>query len=232
MSKGWLARLGSRDAWSRVRNYLGAGGWNRRDRVDNRAALQYFLSTRASHIAQSSLYGYLKTRAGTRFPELFASDEFVKSINLAKWNIWLACLADLAVYTGGLVAGRSGASQAEVGGLMCAAVDAILADTGIPADASPEFPQLAEGVRARLRACDWATVRDDESPFSESPGALVQWAPVIEEFKRLDGEIVRNSVRFRWQEVRRDLRRDLDAEALIATLRRASPHPAGAADGA
>lgn len=219
MSKGWLARLGSGDVWSKIRDYLGASRWNRRDRVADRAALQYYLSTRASHVAQTSLYGYLKTRAGTRFPELFSSDEFVRSINLAKWSIWLACLSDLAVYAGGLLAARSGASQAEIGKLMCESMDAILADTGVPADASPEYPRLADQVRNRLRACDWSSVRDDESPFSESPGALVQWAPVIEEFKRLDGEIVRNSVRFRWQEVRRDLRQDLDAEALIASSR-------------
>jgi hypothetical protein len=51
----------------------------------------------------------------------------------------------------------------------------------------------------------------------ESPPALVKWAPIIDELKRLDEAIVRNSVRFRWQEVRRDLRRDLDPAAVMAS---------------
>ena len=38
-----------------------------------------------------------------------------------------------------------------------------------------------------------------------------------DELKQYDAEIVRGSVRFRWQEVRRDLRRDLDAEAVLAS---------------
>lgn len=232
MNKPLLSRVFSGSRWQAFLAYLGAGGRRRRQPIADRASLQGFLSTRASHVAQTSLYGYLKTRAGTRFPELFASDAFLKSINLAKWNTWLACLSDVAVYAGGLVAARSGAPQAEVGDLMAATVEAILLDMGIPGDAGPEYPQLADEVRERLRTCDWASVKDDESPFSESPGALVRWAPVIDEFKRLDGEIVRNSVRFRWQDVRRDLRRDLDAEALIGTVREASRHPASAADGA
>jgi len=88
-------------------------------------------------------------------------------------------------------------------------------------------------VRARERQCDWPSVRDDDTPFSESPDALVRWAPVVEEYKALDGKFVRNSVRFRWQDIRRDLRRDLDAGAMFATSRPAvSPHSASAADGA
>jgi hypothetical protein len=72
-------------------------------------------------------------------------------------------------------------------------------------------------VRARIALCDWPSVADDETPFSESPAALVRHAPVVDEFKQLDEPIVRNSVRFRWQEVRRALRRDLDAVAVLAT---------------
>ena len=219
MSKSLLARVVSGDLWRTLRDYLGAGVANRSTPIADPAALRDFLSTRASHVAQTSLYGYLRTRGGVRYPELFASDAFVGSINIAKWNIWLACLGDLAVYAGGLVAARTGASQAEVAGLMTKAVESILAETGIPPEAGPDFAPLADQVRSRIRACEWATVPDDETPFSESPGALVRFAPVIDELKALDSEIVRNSVRFSWQDIRRDLRRDLDAAAVIAAFR-------------
>ena len=73
-------------------------------------------------------------------------------------------------------------------------------------------------MRARLSLCEWNDFGDEEAPFTESPDALVKWAPIADELKQLDEEIVRNSVRFRWQEVRRDLRARLDAQALVASL--------------
>jgi len=211
---------------------MSVGRRNRRERLADPAALQHFLTTRATFIAQTSLYGYLKTRAGISFPEVFANDTYAVSINIAKWNIWLACLADLAVWAGGLVAARTGASQAEIAPMMNTIVGAILDQTGVPGEAGPDYPRLADQVRERVRGCDWASVPDNATPFSESPEALVRWAPVIEEFMRTDEEIVRNSVRFAWQDIRRALRRDLDAEALIAAIRPGAAHPEGAADSA
>lgn len=195
--------------------------------------MQHFLSTRASLVAQSTLYGYLRARSGAQFPDLFANDTFVRSINIAKWAIWLACLSDLSIFAGGLLARRASVPAHEVAALMSSTVEAVLAATGVPGDAGPDFPQLADQVRMRVRECDWQSVRDDDSPFSESPDALVRWAPVVDEYKALDGTFVRNSVRFRWQDIRRDFRRDLDAEAVFAAIRpSASLHAASAADGA
>lgn len=185
--------------------------------IADRAALQRFLETRASFVAQTSLYGYLRTRAGTRYPELFDDDGFAQSINIAKWQIWLACLSDLSVYAGGLLAQHSPATAAQAGRLLCGVADAILASTGVPPDAGPEFSAHAERLRQRLAGCDWLAVADDESPFSESPDALVYWAPVIDDLKQYDEAIVRNSIRFRWQETRRALRELLRPEALLAT---------------
>lgn len=232
LAKSLLDRVISGDLWRAARDYLSVGRRNRRERIADPAALQRFLTTRASFIAQSSLYGYMKTRAGISFPNLFENDAFVVSINIAKWNIWLACLADLSVWAGGLVAGRTGAPQRDIGPMMNTIVGAILDETGIPGDAGPEYPELAGQVRERLRGCDWASVQDNATSFSESPEALVRWAPVIEEFMRTDEEIVRNSVRFAWQDIRRALRRDLDADALMVTTRTGSSQPESAADGA
>lgn len=222
MSAPSLIRAKTAALWQSLKDYMGSARRRRTARITDREGLRYFLQSRASHVAQTSLYGYLRTRAGARYPELFANDAFVGSINIAKWYIWLACLSDLSVYAGGLIVHRTRTGVAEVGRLMASIVDAILATTGIPDGAGDEFSRLVQRLRARLELCDWASVSDDEMPFSESPTALVAHAPVMDELKRLDEEIVRNSVRFRWQEVRRDLRRDLDATALIASVREAA----------
>jgi len=220
-----FVRKAAAGAWRRFRDTLTAGAERRSRRIVDPESLRDFLQSRSNLVAQSSLYGYLRTRAGTRFPELFSHEEFSKSIDIAKWNVWLACLSDLSVYAGGLLRRRT--RDAEVGPLIAGAVAAILESTGIPPGAGEDFPRLAGQLRARLAACDWAAVQDDETAFVESPSALVRWAPVIEDLKRLDEEIVRNSVRFRWQEVRRDLRANLDAQALLAGATPAPSQGAG-----
>jgi len=206
----WASRIG--DA---LRDYFGSGSRQRTEPVRDREALRQFLETRASFVAQTSLYGYLRTRAGMLYPQLFDDDEFVRSVNIAKWHVWLACLADLAVFAGGRLFEQGRGSPAVIRDLISSLVGSILDDTGIPAEADDEFAAHADRVRARVAGCDWERITDDEQPFSDSPTALVRWAPIVQHLKELDEEIVRNSVRFRWQEVRRDLRRHLDAAAVL-----------------
>jgi hypothetical protein len=203
------------ELWHGLRDYFGVLGRGREKPVIDRAGLKYFLETRASFVAQTSLYGYMRTRAGQLYPQMFDEPEFGRLLNIAKWYVWLACLSDLAIYTGGLLAQRSSASPSRIGSLMDELVTSILDDTGIPDEAGDEFATQAQRIRVRLAGCDWNAVRDDETPFSESPSTLVYRAPIVDTLKELDEEIVRNSVRFRWQEIRRDLRRNLDAEALL-----------------
>jgi hypothetical protein len=217
MVMSWRSALGSSAFWRSLRTYFGAIPGRRGNGIADFEALQHFLASRSSHVAQTALYGYLRTRAGTRYPELFDDNDFARSINYAKWHVWLACLSDLSVYAGVLLKLRSHAPDEQIERVMSTTVETILAGTGIPDDAGPEFAQDAEVVGTRLLRYDWASMQDGDACFSRSPQALVRWAPVVDEFKREDDEIVRNSVRFRWQEVRRDLRRDLDADSLIAS---------------
>ncbi|MDP6788523.1 MAG: hypothetical protein QGI13_15500 [Rhodospirillales bacterium] len=202
-----------------LRDYLGGGrATPRRDPVVNGEGLAGFLYARASHVSQTSLYGYIRTRAGSRYPELFADDAFMVSMNIAKWQIWAACLSDLTLYAGGLILQRTQAPEKAVRALMCDVADAVFAQVGTPDDAGDQFAASLEAISARIMNMDWRTFEDDETVFRESPDALVQWAPIIDELKELDSENVRNSVRFRWQEIRRDLRHNLNAGAVMDAL--------------
>jgi len=199
---------------STVRESFGKFRYRRSEPVTSRDELKYFLQSRSSYVAQMSLYGYLRTRAGMLYPQLFSDDGFARSTNIAKWHVWLACLSDLAIYSGGMLTRHPhGADQG--GQLVSDLVAEILDETGIPEDSDEEYPAHAQRIRARIDACDWVQVTDDEGPFKESPTALVQWAPIVKDLKDLDEEIVRNSVRFRWQEIRRDLRTNLNAESVL-----------------
>lgn len=214
------------ELWRLLKSYVGLDGKSRGEMIGDRAELARFIDTRASFMAQTSLYGYLRTRAGMRYPELFDDDPFVQAINIAKWQIWLACLSDLVVYAGSRLAQHAPRETQRVGALMQSMIDEILETTGTPAEAGEEFAAEAERVRDRVARTDWLSVGEREAAFTESPTALVHWAPIVKELKELDEDIVRNSVRFRWQEVRRDLARDLDPQSVFGSLPDASAEPA------
>ena len=203
------------ETWAMLKSYLGLGRESRQCPIDTLEALASFLDKRASFVAQSSLYGYLRTRAGMRYPELFHDDPFVASINIAKWHLWLDCLSDLAVYAGARLAQHSPRELPRVARTLTAVVDGVLGQAGTPAEAGSEFAAHAARVRSRIARTDLLAIADDEAAFSDSPAGLVRWAPVKDELKQLDEEIVRNSVRFRWQEVRRDFARHVDYQALL-----------------
>lgn len=204
--------------WQLVKEYFDVSRLRRTTPIHNKQALSEFISTRASFVAQTSLYGYLRTRAGMRYPELFDDDPFVISINIAKWQMWLACLSDLAVYAGGLLMKNPQAKEEVVADLIKEIVNGILEETGQPEDAGDKFIESANQVRQRLALCEFQNISDDEQAFSHSPPALVEWAPIIDELKKMDEDIVINSVRFRWQKVRQDLRQALNSDELLNSL--------------
>ena len=211
-------KLLSRTPWEKMGDYLGFKKLGRRHVVVDAESLRKFITSRASHVSQTSLYGYLKTRAGTRFPELFEHPRMLESINIAKWHVWLACVSDLTVFSGAILC-RSGALDGEsTGKLMRGVAEEILGDTGIPPDAGGEFGEARNRYQERIRGVLWERLVDDDTMFTESPPALVQWAPIVDELKRMDEEIVLNSVRFRWIEVRRIARKLLDPVSIAASV--------------
>ena len=61
--------------------------------------LENFIQTKSAWVAQVTLYGYLKTRMGTRYVLHFENDKFMTSVNSAKWNIYSVALQDLTFFT-------------------------------------------------------------------------------------------------------------------------------------
>ena len=68
-------------------------------KINSEKDLQNFIQERSAHVTQTTLYGYLKTRMGHKFTFMVTDDEFSKSINIAKWNIYVVAISDLTFYT-------------------------------------------------------------------------------------------------------------------------------------
>ncbi len=211
-------KLLSKTSWAKLSAYLGFTKLGRRHVVVDAGTLGKFITSRSSHVAQTSLYGYLKTRAGTRFPELFEHPAMLESINVAKWHVWLACVSDLTVYTGGLLCHSGALDGKQTGKLMCGVAEEILGEAGVPPDAGVDFGEARKRYHNRVHGVLWERVADGDAVFTESPPALVHWAPIVDNLKRLDEEIVLNSVRFRWIEVRRSARKLLDPASIAASV--------------
>lgn len=198
--------------------------------LDSVSGLTRFVSTRAAFIAQKTLYGYLKTRMGTRYPSMFEDDVFVRSIDIAKMQVFAACLSDLALF-----AVRRALQDARLDdiplddglrrqlALRCFRQG--LADNAEQAGAVEAFsPAESEAAfRRRLAFFDWHDGLGDPDIFAESPAALVRWAPIAPELKKFDEEIVRNSVRFAWRDIRGQLEKRVDGPAIAAELRAGGP---------
>jgi hypothetical protein len=183
-------------------------------------ALVEFSRTRSSYIAQTSLYGYLRTRMGTQYGALFQDDVFSESIREASIKVFASCLADFSVYAAALAARGAELSVSEQEGLARHIFSNGLAAT-LGADDWANLPDdLLARFDARLSGTIWANAAIGGAAFGGSAADLVRFAPVTDEFKRLDGEIVNNSIRFRWRDARAQLIKRLEPAALCADWRR------------
>ena len=191
----------------------------RQTRINTLIELQWFIEQRAKFIAQTTLYGYLKTRAGTRYTSLFDDEVFVESINIAKWEIYLTCLSDLTVYATARVGREASAASAELTGLATRLVTTVLKEEDIPAERPKGFGNASQTFAMRANSTDWKSIDDREQAFALSPVALIEWAPIAPQLKEFDTDIVVNSMRFKWKHVRDELRRNMRSEHVLEDWR-------------
>ena len=173
-----------------------------------------FVQTRAAYVAQTSLYGYLKTRMGTRYPHMFQDEVFSKSIATAKWQVYGSCLSDLTVFAAGIVGAEHRLEPEEITKLAKHIYSEAVENTFDDAEAEPHRTAALENFDTRCRDIAWADMPVLERAFTKSPVDLIRWAPVVDEFKVEDSEIVINSTRFRWRDIREQLRKRINPEAI------------------
>ena len=183
--------------------------------IDSVAALENFVSTRSAYIAQKTLYGYVKTRMGIRYPAMFEDATIVASLNIAKFNVFAACLSDLTIYAVAVALADCpvGNDARTAMARRCYAAGLRANDVEAPAEFSAQ-DCIAEFDR-RLAETDWQRAGTPEN-FTRSPGALVRWAPIADNLKKLDTEIIENSVKFAWRDVRDQFRKRMEAGAVGA----------------
>ncbi len=178
------------------------------NKIKSEKDLQNFIQERSAHVIQTTLYGYLKTRMGHKFTLMVTDDEFSKSINIAKWNIYVVAISDLTIYTFSYLANKKNLKKRNVEETFNNIIDSELKnglDKKISEDAKKKFSLKISNV-------DLDSYYTKE-PFKESGLALYNWSPIADELKVLDKDIVLNSIKLKWNLVEnefQDLTKDLN----------------------
>ena len=163
-------------------------------------ALEEFIQTKSAWVTQVTLYNYLKTRMGTRYVLHFENDEFMHSVNLAKWNIYAVSLQDLTFYVFSYLKIKFNYQDLE----KASQIFNNILDDEIP-NGMPEniMEEAKKNFDERLKKINWDNQINDY-PFNTSALSLYQWAPIADELKTLDRKIVLNSMILKWDIIKKE----------------------------
>ena len=170
-------------------------------KINNLNDLEDFIQTKSAWVTQVTLYGYLKTRMGTRYVLHFENDVFMKSVNLAKWNIYSVALQDLTFFTFSFLKSSFNYKDVDKANEIFLKILDDEITNKMPLDIIEEAKR---NFNDRLNNLNWDTYFND-LPFNQSALSLYKWAPIAEELKILDRKIVLNSVILKWDIVKKEL---------------------------
>ena len=170
-------------------------------KLSNLKDFEEFIQTKSAWVAQVTLYSYLKTRMGTRYVLHLDNDEFMTSVNLAKWNIYAVALQDLTFYVFSYLKIKFNYQNLEKAKETFLNILDDEVSNKMPLDIIEEAKKTFD---ERLSKINWDNQINDY-PFNQSALALYKWAPIADELKNLDRQIVLNSVILKWDIIKKEL---------------------------
>ena len=161
--------------------------------IKSKKDLENFIQERSAHVTQTTLYGYLKTRIGVKYIAMMEDERFLKSINIAKWNIYTVALADCAFYVFSYLISEKNLKQND-----CKEIFLNILESEKQNGLSEEiYNNGKNNFLKRIEQIDFKKYYL-AYPFKESGEALYYWSPIADELKSLDRKIVLNSISLKW----------------------------------
>jgi len=171
-------------------------------KISNLDNLEEFIQKKSAWVTQVTLYGYLKTRMGTRYVLHFENDKFMGSVNLAKWNIYAVALQDLTFFTFSYLKANFHYQEVnKVKEIFLKILDDEISNK-MPLDI---IEDSKKDFNKRLENINWDTYYAD-IPFNLSALSLYKWAPIADELKALDRKIVLNSMILKWDIIKKEFK--------------------------
>ena len=168
--------------------------------------LENFIQTKSAWVTQVTLYGYLKTRMGTRYVLHFENDKFMSSVNLAKWNMYSVAIQDLTFFTFSYLKANFNYQEMENAELIFKKILDDEISNKMPLDI---IENAKINFKERLNNINWNTYFND-LPFNPSALSLYKWAPIAEELKTLDRKIVLNSMILKWDNIKEEFEKRIN----------------------
>ena len=169
--------------------------------INSKKDLRNFIQERSAHVTQTTLYGYIKTRIGSRYAMMFEDEVFLKSINLAKWNIYMAALTDCTFYVFSYLIDKKSLKQNDSLEIFME----ILGNERSNGLENKLFEDTKLEFNQKLKEIDWKKYHQD-NPFKNSGLSLLKWSPIAENLKVFDKEIVLNSIKLKWNLVENEFK--------------------------
>ena len=169
--------------------------------IKSKKDLENFIKERSAHVTQTTLYGYLKTRIGTRYVAMLEDEKFVESINIAKWNIYVSAISDLTFYVFSYLIDKKNLKQNDAEEIFITIIHKEI-ENGLTEEISRSAKKQ---FKNKLNIINWNKYYL-ENPFKDSGLALYNWSPIADELKILDKEIVLNSIKLKWNLVENDFK--------------------------
>ena len=174
---------------------------NKFNTINSKEDLQNFVQERSAHVTQTTLYGYLKTRIGTRYAIMVEDEKFSESINIAKWNIYVAAISDLTFYVFSYLIDKKNLKQNDAEEIFVNILNEELKN-GLNKDI---YENAKNEFILKTKNINWKEYYRS-NPFKESGLALYKWSPIADELKVLDKEIVLNSIKLKWNLVENEFK--------------------------
>jgi hypothetical protein len=173
-----------------------------KSKIQNLDQLEEFIQTKSAWVSQVTLYSYLKTRMGTRYVLHFDNDEFMKSVNEAKWNIYAVALQDLTFFTFSYLKVNFNFQDTNKSKVIFLKILDDETTNNMPLDI---IDKTKKSFEERFQIINWDKYYSN-LPFNPSALSLYEWAPIAEELKTLDRKIVLNSVILKWDIIKKEFK--------------------------
>ena len=143
-------------------------------KINSLDELESFIQSKSAWVTQVTLYGYLKTRMGTRYVLHFENDKFMASVNLAKWNMYAVALQDLTFFTFSYLKTNLNYQDVDKAKEIFLKILDDETTNKMPLDIIEE---AKKNFNERLQNINWDTYYSD-LPFNPSALSLYKWAPI------------------------------------------------------
>ena len=170
-------------------------------KIKNNSELTQYIRNQSAKVTQQTLYEYVRNRMGTLYVKMHDNEKFIESLNIAKWNIYTVALQDLSLFAHSIIENKyhKDFTNLELENFYKNILD-LEVSQGLKQDL---LEAKIKEFNLRLQDTDFKSFFQNK-PFKNSSLALYYWAPIADELKQQDRNIVLNSIHLKWKNVEKE----------------------------